>query len=65
MFNQSIGRAFYRVADAARAQQPAHERRLAGAKIACERHDHAAVQGRGDARAERFCCGRVGQMQCQ
>ena len=65
MFNQRIRRAFHRTADAARTQQPAHERRLAGAKFAGEGDDHAAVQSRRDACAERLRCSRVGQVKCQ
>lgn len=65
MFNQRIRRAFHRSFDAPRAQQPAHERRLASTEITRERHDHAAGERGCEARAERLCRSGVGEMKCQ
>ena len=63
MFNQRIGRALHRTRDAGRAQQAAHERRLAGAEVALQRHDHAATATQARAAAPHACgCSRVGKM---
>jgi hypothetical protein len=65
MFNQRVRRALDRTGDAACAQQPADERRLAGSKLALQRHDHPAMQRRSDARAARLRRGGIGKVNCQ
>ena len=52
MLNQRVRRALHRPLDATCAQQPAHERRLAAAEFALQRHEHATLQVRREARAD-------------
>ena len=63
MFNQRVGRALDRAFfDAARAQHPAYQRRLAAAEFAAQRHDHAAGEQRAEACAEALGRKSVGEM---
>ena len=65
MFNQRVGRTLDRPRNAAGAQQPAHERRLAAAEFAMQRHDIAAAQARREALAGVNGRLGIGQMQRQ
>jgi len=62
MFNQRVGRALDRAFDAAGAQHPAHQRRLAATELATQRHDHSAFEQRSEARAEVLGGSGVGEM---
>ena len=54
MFNQRIARTLDRTRPAERAQASANQRRLAGAEVARQRHDHAAVERAREPRTRRF-----------
>lgn len=61
-FNQCVGRAFYRAGVAERAQEAAHQRGLAGAKVAFKPDHEARTRRLRQGSAERERGGLVGEV---